>query len=64
MSFISYTASAVGKDYCAFDQHRLKITTDVDIKIIQLSDLCQNSEYSATLSFLSETLRAELKLSF
>ena len=41
----------------------VKKYTDVDVTIIQLSGLCQN-KYAASLSWMCETLRAELKLSF
>ena len=41
----------------------VKKYTDVDVTIIQLSGLCQN-KYAASLSWMCETLRAELKLPF
>ena len=34
--------SAVGKDYCAFDQYRPKIASEVTAVVIFLHSLCKN----------------------
>ena len=34
--------SAVGKDYCAFDQNRLKVAIDVKTIVIFSHSLCKN----------------------